>query len=152
MKFDPLIVLPATNACLNGLSTIFLSFGYWFIKRQRQEAHKRCMIAAFTTSTLFLICYIGYHTYVGYVLHRGPTRFLDPTWFRPIYLTLLTSHTILAVVIVPMVIISLLRGLRGSFERHKQISKWTWPLWMYVSITGVLIYLLLYQIFPQTHG
>jgi uncharacterized membrane protein YozB (DUF420 family) len=149
LKFDPLIHLPALNATLNGLSTIFLGFGYWFIKNRRQEAHKRCMIAAFTTSTLFLICYITYHTYVGYVLHRGPTRFLQPAWFRPIYLTLLTSHTIFAVVIVPMVIISLLRGLRGSFERHKQIARWTWPLWMYVSVTGVVIYLLLYQIFPQ---
>jgi len=101
------------------------------------------------TSTLFLICYITYHSYIAYYLHRGPTRFLDPAWFRPIYLAILGTHTILAVVIVPMVIMSLARGLRGDFERHKRISKWTWPLWMYVSITGVVIYLLLYQIFPQ---
>jgi putative membrane protein len=142
--------LPAVNACLNGLSTIFLSCGYWYIKHQRQDAHRRCMIGAFATSTLFLICYLTYHTYVAYYLHRGPTRFVEPAWFRPIYLTLLGTHTILAVVIVPLVFMSLLRGLRGSFEAHKRISRWTWPLWMYVSITGVLIYLILYQIFPQT--
>ena len=141
--------LPAVNAVLNGLSTVFLSAGYIFIRKKRQDAHRNCMIAAFATSTLFLICYITYHTYVAYYLHRGPTRFLDPAWFRPIYLLILGTHTILAVVIVPMVLMSLNRGLRGDFERHKRISRWTWPLWMYVSVTGVIIYLLLYQIFPQ---
>jgi uncharacterized membrane protein YozB (DUF420 family) len=141
--------LPVVNACLNALSTLFLTAGYLFIRRKRQDAHRNCMIAAFATSTLFLICYITYHSYIAYYLHRGPTRFLDPAWFRPIYLAILGTHTILAVVIVPMVIMSLARGLRGDFERHKRISKWTWPLWMYVSITGVVIYLLLYQIFPQ---
>jgi len=141
--------LPVVNACLNGLSTLFLTAGYVYIKRQKQNAHRNCMIAAFVTSTLFLICYITYHTYIAYVLHRGPTRFLDPAWFRPIYLAILGTHTILAVVIVPMVLMSLARGLRGDFERHKRISRWTWPLWMYVSVTGVVIYLLLYQIFPQ---
>ena len=141
--------LPIVNACLNALSTLFLTAGYVCIRRKRQDAHRNCMIAAFVTSTLFLLCYITYHSYIAYYLHRGPTRFLDPAWFRPIYLAILGTHTILAVVIVPMVIMSLARGLRGDFERHKRISKWTWPLWMYVSITGVIIYLLLYQIFPQ---
>jgi len=141
--------LPVVNACLNALSTLFLTAGYVFIRRKRQDAHRNCMIAAFVTSTLFLICYLTYHSYIAYYLHRGPTRFLDPAWFRPIYLAILGTHTVLAVVIVPMVIMSLARGLRGDFERHKRISKWTWPLWMYVSITGVVIYLLLYQIFPQ---
>jgi len=141
--------LPIVNACLNALSTLFLTAGYVYIRRQQQNAHRNCMIAAFVTSTLFLICYLTYHSYIAYYLHRGPTRFLEPEWFRPIYLTILGTHTILAVVIVPMVIMSLARGLRGDFERHKRISKWTWPLWMYVSVTGVVIYLLLYQIFPQ---
>src|ERR1043165_1832880 len=141
--------LPVVNACLNALSALFLTAGYVFIRRKQQAAHRNCMVAAFVTSTLFLICYITYHSYIAYYLHRGPTRFLDPAWFRPIYLAILGTHTILAVVIVPMVIMSLARGLRGDFERHKRISKWTWPLWMYVSITGVVIYLLLYQIFPQ---
>src|SRR3954470_9954005 len=141
--------LPAVNAFLNGLSTVFLSAGYICIRRKRQDAHRNCMIAAFATSALFLICYITYHWYVAYHLHRGPTHFHDPAWFRPIYLVLLISHTILAVTIVPLVLMSMSRGLRGEFERHKQISRWTFPLWMYVSVTGVLIYLLLYQIFPQ---
>jgi len=107
------------------------------------------MIAAFITSALFLACYITYHSYIAYYLHRGPTRFLEPAWFRPIYLSILTTHTILAVVIVPMIFMSLSRGLRGDFERHKKIARWTWPLWMYVSITGVVIYLLLYHVFKQ---
>ncbi|MDB6017910.1 MAG: hypothetical protein JWR19_2399, partial [Pedosphaera sp.] len=87
--------------------------------------------------------------YLAYALHRGPTKFVDPAWFRPIYLTLLTTHTILAVTIVPMVFMTMSRGLRQRYELHKKIARWTWPLWMYVSVTGVLIYFLLYQIFPQ---
>src|SRR5437016_6284920 len=141
--------LPPVNATLNGLSAVFLSWGLYFIRRKRQDAHRNCMIAAFVTSVLFLVCYITYHTYVAYYLHRGATRFLNPAWFRPIYLSILTSHTILAVVIVPLAIISLTRGLKLRVEAHKRISRWTWPLWMYVSVTGVLIYFLLYQIFPQ---
>jgi len=144
--------LPAVNATLNGLSALFLSWGLYFIRRKNQEAHRNCMLAAFVTSTLFLGCYITYHTYVAYYLHRGPTRFVDPAWFRPIYLGILISHTILAIAVVPMAIMTLSRGLKQRFEAHKRISRWTWPLWMYVSLTGVLIYFLLYQIFPQTSG
>ena len=141
--------LPAVNAVLNGLSTIFLVAGYVLIKQKRQNAHRACMVAAFSTSILFLIGYITYHSYVAYVLHRGPTRFVDPAWFRPIYLTILISHTFLATIIVPMVLITLAYGLKGRFDKHRRIARWTWPLWLYVSITGVIIYLLLYQIFPQ---
>ena len=141
--------LPVVNATLNALSAFFLSCGLYFIRRQNQTAHRNCMVAAFVTSTIFLICYITYHTYVARVLHRGPTRFVDPAWFRPIYLSILGSHTLLAVTIVPLAILSLTRGLKARFEAHKRISRWTWPLWMYVSVTGVLIYFLLYQIFPQ---
>ncbi|MDB6112662.1 MAG: putative rane protein [Pedosphaera sp.] len=141
--------LPAVNGSLNGLSAIFLTMGYVFIRQKNQKAHRNCMIAAFATSTLFLACYLTYHFYIAMVLHRGPTRFTDPAWFRPIYLTLLISHTILAVVIVPMIFMSLGRGLKGRYELHKKIARWTWPLWMYVSVTGVVIYFLLYQIFPQ---
>jgi putative membrane protein len=141
--------LPVVNAVLNGLSAVFLGVGYVLIRQGRQAAHRRFMLAAFVTSTLFLICYITYHSYVAYVLHRGATRFLNPAWFRPIYLWILGTHTILAVVILPMVLMSLSRGLRGRFEAHRRIARWTWPLWMYVSVTGVVIYLLLYQIFPQ---
>lgn len=136
--------LPMVNACLNGLSAVFLLAGYRFIKQQRQTAHRNCMIAAFVTSTIFLACYLTYHFKVQTV-----TRFKNPEWFRPFYLALLISHTILAAVIVPLIFMSMSRGLKGRYELHKKISRWTWPLWMYVSVTGVLIYLLLYRIFPQ---
>ena len=141
--------LPAVNGSLNGLSAVFLSAGYFFIRRKQVTAHRNCMIAAFITSTVFLICYLTYHFYLAYYLHRGPTRFTDPAWFRPIYLILLGTHTLLAVVIVPMVLVTLSRALRQRYELHRKIARWTWPLWMYVSVTGVLIYFLLYQIFPQ---
>jgi putative membrane protein len=141
--------LPPVNACLNGLSALFLSAGYYFIRRKNQAAHQKCMIAAFVASTLFLACYITYHSYLAYYLHRGPSVFRHPAGFRPIYLTILLTHTVLAVVIVPLALITLWRALRERFERHRKIARWTWPLWMCVSVTGVLIYLLLYQIFPQ---
>jgi len=141
--------LPAVNACLNGLSAIFLGFGYYFIRRKNQVAHRNCMIAAFVVSTIFLVCYLTYHGYLAYYLHRGPTRFTNPAWFRPIYLTLLASHTILAALIVPLVLVTLTRAVRQRFDLHKKLARWTWPLWMYVSVTGVVIYLLLYQVFRQ---
>ena len=141
--------LPIVNACLNGLSAALLCAGYYFIRRKQVIAHRNCMIAAFFTSTLFLICYLTYHSYLAYHLHRGPTVFKNPAWFRPVYLAILLTHTVLAVVIVPMVLISLSRALKQRFELHRKIARWTWPLWMYVSVTGVLIYLLLYQVFPQ---
>lgn len=106
------------------------------------------MLLAFAASCLFLASYLTYHFGLAHYLHRGSTRFTNPAWFRPIYLGILLSHTILAVVIVPMVLITLSRGLRERFDAHRRIARWTWPLWMYVSVTGVLIYLLLYQI-PQ---
>ncbi len=141
--------LPAVNGSLNALSTIFLTAGYIFIKRKNQTAHRNCMIAAFVTSTIFLACYLTYHIYLAWVLKRGPTRFVDPAWFRPIYLTILFTHLVLAVVIVPLIFMTLSRALKQRFDRHRKIARWTWPLWMYVSVTGVLIYFLLYQIFPQ---
>ncbi len=137
--------LPAVNACLNGLSAVFLTIGYVFIRQQKQTAHRNCMIAAFITSTVFLTFYLIYH------YNAGRTVFQNPAWFRPIYLILLLTHTVLAVVIVPLILLSMHRGLKGRYELHKKISRWTWPLWMYVSVTGVIIYLLLYQIFPQPH-
>ena len=141
--------LPATNAVLNSTSVCFLTAGYILIKRKRIIPHRNCMIAAFIMSVLFLISYVTYHFGLHYYLNKGPTIFKDPAWFRPIYLAILLSHTILAVVIVPLVLLSLVWGLKRLDEKHKRISRWTWPLWMYVSVTGVIIYLLLYQIFPQ---
>src|ERR1041385_8320411 len=136
--------LPAVNASLNGLSAIFLTAGFFFIRRKNIPAHRNCMISAFVTSCVFLICYLTYHFMVKTVTH-----FHDPAWFRPVYLAILLTHTILAIVIVPMILITLSRALREKFDKHKKIARWTWPLWMYVSVTGVLIYFLLYQIFPQ---
>lgn len=141
--------LPAVNAILNSLSAVFLAFGYYFIRQKRQMAHRNCMVAAFITSVLFLFCYVSYHAYAAYHLNKGPTIFRDPAWFRPIYLAILLTHTVLAMVIVPLALASLWLGLRGAFDKHRRIARWTWPIWMYVSVTGVVIYLLLYQIFPE---
>lgn len=143
-----LLDLPAVNAGLNALSTVFLSFGYWFIRRGNRVAHRNCMAGAFGASTLFLISYLVYHIYVSVVLGRGPTLFQGPAWFKPVYLAILGTHSLLAVVILPMAITSVYTGWRERLDRHRRISRWTWPLWMYVSITGVLIYLFLYVIFP----
>ncbi len=136
--------LPAVNASLNGICTLLLLAGFRFIKRSQQQAHRNCMIAAVITSVLFLASYLTYHATVHTI-----TRFRDPAWFRPIYLGLLLTHTVLAAVIVPLVVITLTLALRQRFDRHKRIARWTWPIWLYVSVTGVVIYLLLYQIFPQ---
>jgi len=136
--------LPIINACLNALATLFLSLGYFFVRKGNKSAHKKCMISALLTSAVFLTCYLIYHFNTEVV-----TRFVNPSWFRPIYLVILITHVILAVVILPLIFMTFSRALKARYELHKKIAKWTWPLWMYVSITGVLIYLLLYQIFPQ---
>ena len=136
--------LPAVNATLNSLSAVFLTLGFIYIKRGNKIAHRNCMVAAFTTSVVFLTCYLTYHATVKTVTH-----FVDPAWFRPVYLVILLTHTVLAVVIVPLILVTLWRAKRERFELHKKIARWTWPLWMYVSVTGVGIYLLLYRIFPQ---
>jgi putative membrane protein len=141
--------LPAVNATLNGLSAIFLAAGFVFIKRGNKIAHRNCMISAFGTSVFFLACYLTYHVWLAVVLHQGPTRFINPAWFRPIYLTILMTHTALAAVIVPLILMTIGRAKKQNFEAHKKIARWTWPLWMYVSVTGVLIYWLLYVRFPQ---
>ena len=136
--------LPAVNATLNGLSAVFLALGFFFIRRGHKIAHRNCMISAFGTSVVFLACYLTYHATVKTVTH-----FLDPAWFRPFYLAILLTHTVLAVTIVPLILITLWRAKKERFESHQKIARWTWPLWMYVSVTGVVIYLLLYRVFPQ---
>ena len=136
--------LPTLNAMLNSTSAILLVVGHRNIIRGNTQAHKRCMIGAVTTSVVFLISYLTYHA-----IH-GTTVFQGQGWIRPVYFTILTSHTILAAGIVPLVIITLRRGLRERFELHKKIARWTYPLWLYVSVTGVVIYLLLYHLYP--HG
>ena len=141
--------LPAVNACLNGLSAVLLTTGFIFIKRDNKIAHRNCMIAALVTSTVFLACYLTYHYKMKQVYGEAHTKFLDPAWFRPIYLAILFTHLLGAFAIVPLVIMTTSRALRERFDAHKKIARWTWPIWMYVSVTGVVIYLLLYQIFPQ---
>jgi putative membrane protein len=136
--------LPAVNASLNGLSAIFLVAGFVLIRRGNKNAHRNCMIAAVSTSVVFLGCYLTYHALVKTVTH-----FVEPQWFRPIYLVILLTHTVLAAAIVPMILLTLYRARKQQFAAHKKIARWTWPLWLYVSVTGVVIYLLLYQIFPQ---
>jgi len=136
--------LPAVNGTLNGLSAILLTAGYVFIKKKNMRAHRNCMIGAFVTSVIFLMCYLTYHIFVHHV-----TIFKNPAWFRPIYLTILFTHLVLAIAIVPLVLMTLNRAFKERFELHKKIARWTWPLWMYVSVTGVAVYLILYQIFPQ---
>jgi putative membrane protein len=136
--------MPAVNASLNALSGVFLVIAYVLIRRKRVQAHKRFMLAACTTSILFLICYVTYHTMKGGVV----TRFTGTGAIRTFYLTMLTTHTILAVTIVPLAILSVRNGLKMRVERHRRIARWTFPLWLYVSVTGVLVYFFLYQWFP----
>ncbi len=141
--------LPLVNACLNSLSAVLLAAGFVFIKRGHKLAHRNCMIAALLTSSVFLISYLTYHYQMKQAYGEAHTRFLEPVWFRPIYLTILLTHLLGAFAIVPLVIMTTVRALRERFDAHKKIARWTWPIWMYVSVTGVVIYLLLYQIFPQ---
>ena len=142
-------IFPVINASLNGTSAVLLLIGHSLIKQKRIAAHRAVMITAFVSSSLFLISYLYYHVYLLYYrLHVGPTHFSGQGIWRVIYFSILISHTILAAVIVPLVIITLTRGLRGNFARHRAIARWTYPLWLYVSVTGVVIYLMLYKLFP----
>jgi uncharacterized membrane protein YozB (DUF420 family) len=136
-------IFPTINATLNGTSAVLLLVGRGLIARRRIAAHRAIMITALVSSTLFLISYLYYHAHVGSVHFRGEG------WSRPIYFTILFTHTVLAAAIVPMVIITLNRALRERFDRHRAIARWTYPLWLYVSITGVVIYLMLYHLFAK---
>ncbi len=137
---------PALDAVLNGTSAILVTVGYVMIRTKRILAHKTCMLAATATSAAFLISYVIYHYHL-YASGEGPVHFPGTGAPRYAYLTMLTTHTILAIVIVPLVILSLVRALRSNFPAHKRIARWTLPLWAYVSVTGVLIYVVLYQIY-----
>lgn len=135
--------LPALDAALNAASAALLALGYFFVRRKNIQAHKACMLSAFATSTLFLICYLTYH------LQRGTTRFAAQGAIRWIYFSVLGSHTVLAAVIVPLVLTTLYRAWRERFELHKRIARWTLPLWLYVSVTGVVVYWMLYHLLPR---
>jgi uncharacterized membrane protein YozB (DUF420 family) len=136
----------ALNASLNGTSAILLACGYAAIKNGKIKVHKFFMIAAFSVSTVFLISYVIYHIRVGHVLFQGQG------WIRPVYFTLLTSHTVLAIVIVPMILVTLRRAWLEKFDKHRAIARWTLPLWFYVSVTGVIVYILLYQVYAPRVG
>jgi uncharacterized membrane protein YozB (DUF420 family) len=133
--------LPAVNATLNGTAGCLLLAGYYFMRRRQIDRHRACMIAAFVASTLFLISYLIYHAHVGSKPFpgHGPVRAL--------YFTILITHIVLAAAIVPMALVTLRRGLIRDVARHRRIARWTWPLWMYVSVTGVVIYLMLYRLY-----
>jgi uncharacterized membrane protein YozB (DUF420 family) len=135
---------PALNATLNGASAVFLLTGRVLIGQRKIAAHRFCMIAAMTASALFLGCYLFFHYEAGNIL------FLGQGWARPVYFAILISHVTLAIVIVPLAIITLNRGLKARYPAHRAIARWTWPLWMYVSITGVIVYFMLYQWFPHS--
>lgn len=132
-------ILPAVNATLNGISGVFLLVGYVLIRRRQITAHRNAMLGAFGSSTLFLISYLIYHA------QAGSRPFTGQGAIRYVYFAILISHVILAAAILPMAITTLSRGLRGRYTDHKRIAKWTFPTWMYVSITGVIVYLMLYQ-------
>src|SRR5436309_14233973 len=131
-------ILPAINATLNGLSGWLLRIGYALSRSGRIEQHRRCMIASFTTSSLFLLCYIVYHAQVGSV------RFTRQGFVRPLYFSILITHVTLAATVLPLAILTLSRGLKGRYPQHRAIARWTLPIWWYVSVTGVLVYVLLY--------
>jgi uncharacterized membrane protein YozB (DUF420 family) len=131
--------LPAVNATLNALSGVLLAIGYLLIRRRRIAQHRRVMIAAFTTSALFLVCYVIYHVQVGSV------PFTRQGFVRPLYFSILITHVVLAAAVLPLALVTLSRALQAHYARHRAIARWTLPIWLYVSVTGVLVYVLLYQ-------
>jgi uncharacterized membrane protein YozB (DUF420 family) len=134
-------IYPVLDASLNGTSAVLLVTAHGMIKHGRVALHRALMLAALFTSALFLVSYLYYHAHVGSVHFQGQG------WSRPLYFTILISHTVLAAAVVPLVIVTLVWALRGQFERHRSIARWTYPVWLYVSITGVIVYLMLYRLF-----
>jgi uncharacterized membrane protein YozB (DUF420 family) len=131
--------LPAVNATLNAIAGVLLAIGYLLIRARRIELHRRVMLAAFATSAVFLACYVVYH------LEAGSVRFTRQGFVRPLYYTILVTHVILAAAVLPLALVTLSRALQARYPRHRAIARWTLPIWLYVSVTGVLVYVLLYQ-------
>lgn len=157
--------LPFINACLNATSTVLLLLGWIHIRADRESEanrnnirsrhkvlHRNCMFGALCTSVVFLICYLYYHWQMQRTHGVAHTRFSDPAWFRPIYLTILFTHLVGAFALVPLVPLTVSRALRERYKAHAAIARWTLPVWLYVSVTGVVVYLLLYQVYPQSNG
>jgi protein SCO1/2/putative membrane protein len=136
-------IFPVINASLNGTSAVLIAAGRALIRRGNMAAHRAFMIAAVVSSSLFLACYLWYHWHAGV----GSVRFQGHGVVRPLYFAILISHTLLAAVVVPLVIVTLARGLRARFDRHRAIARWTYPIWLYVSVTGVVIYVMLYHLY-----
>ncbi len=132
--------LPAINAGLNATTALLLAVGWGMIRRRHVAAHRACMLSAFAVSTLFLASYLYYHA------HAGVRHFQGSGWIRPVYFAILLSHTVLAAAIVPLAVATVALGLSSRFPRHKRIARWTLPLWLYVSLTGVAVYFLLYRL------
>jgi uncharacterized membrane protein YozB (DUF420 family) len=141
-------IFPHLNASLNALSGVFLIAGFVFIRRKEIERHRFCMLSAFIVSAVFLVSYVSHHALRSYYFGIGPTRFTGEGLVRPVYFTILTSHTVLAAAIGPFIVFTLWRALKGRFEQHRRIARLVYPIWLYVSVTGVIVYLLLYQFYP----
>jgi uncharacterized membrane protein YozB (DUF420 family) len=133
--------LPALNASLNATSAVFLTVGYILIRRGDRRLHKRCMLAALITSTAFLACYVVYHWNIG-----GSKAFTGQGAIRTLYYAILIPHVLLAMTVLPLALVTTARALRSQFDRHRRVARWTLPVWLYVSVTGVLVYLMLYQL------
>jgi uncharacterized membrane protein YozB (DUF420 family) len=131
---------PTINASLNALSAALLLTGFFFIRARRVKQHRAMMLAAFAVSTVFLFSYLAYH------YQAGAIRFQKTGWIRPVYFSLLLSHTLLAAAVVPLALVALARALRANYERHKAVARWTLPVWLYVSLSGVAVYLMLYRL------
>lgn len=138
--------LPHVNAALNGATIVFLAAGLYFILSGRPDRHKASMLCALTVSAAFLVTYLIYH------FNSGLARFGGEGVIRPIYFALLIAHVVIAVVITPLVPITVLRALRGRFDRHRRIARWTWPLWMYVAVSGVVVYVMAVHLYPYQQG
>lgn len=138
------MLLPTLNALLNTTSAVLLLLGFWAIKHKRVTLHRACMLAAFVVSCLFLIFYLVHHAQVGSVPFRGPSA------LRPLYYAILIPHVLLAAAVVPLAIVTLSRGLRGKLDRHRPLARVTLPIWLFVSVSGVVVYLMLYRLFPTS--
>jgi uncharacterized membrane protein YozB (DUF420 family) len=143
--------LPPVNASLNGLSTCLIAIGWTAIRREHKRLHIVCMVTALVCSTAFLACYLTYHFGMMRAVGEGSVRFTAEGWVRPVYYVILISHLLLAFTILPLVIITVVPALRARFDRHRRIGRFTMPIWLYVSVTGVIVYFMLYQWYPSTH-
>lgn len=143
-------VFPHLNAALNATSGVLLVLGLFFILTKRIHIHRACMLGASSVSAIFLVCYVIHHVIRTSIYGLGPTKFSGEGLARPIYFTVLTSHTVLATAVAPFVLVTLWRALKGRYDAHKRIARLVYPVWLYVSLTGVIVYLMLYQFFPSS--